>query len=393
MLPFTYVQPTRIVFGSGKISELGTLCGSSESATASTVLLVADQVLEQQGLAQGAKDALENAGLSWHLFTDVLPNPTAQAVDAAVASLQDKKIDVVVGLGGGSAMDTAKALAVGLSHPGAIWDYVNEPNRPVKAITSKTLPVIAIPTTAGTGAESTPMAVLVNTETKVKRALYNENIYPKYALIDPELTLTVPPGLTFSTGIDALSHAIEALVSVDNRAFVAMLALEAIGRIGRHLTTAVADGGNLEARENLAFAATLAGLAIGNGEVTLPHALAHPLGGRFNIPHGDAIAMVLPEMMAASWMCNTEKFAALARTLGVAEPWDSDHQAARKSVEGIRTLYADCGYARKLSDYGVTSNDLEAIAADAAGYMAGCLSAHPGRFGVRELVAMLERML
>ncbi len=389
MLPFDYVQPTRIVFGKGRISSLGELCGSPES----TVLLVVDRFLEEHGVAKVAKDALDGAGLTWHLFTDVLPNPTAQSVDNAVVSLRGKGIDVVVGLGGGSAIDTAKALAVGLSHDGDIWDYVNEPNRPVKAITDKTLPVIAIPTTAGTGAESTPMAVLVNTETHVKRALYNENIYPRHALIDPELTVTVPPGLTFSTGIDALSHAIEALISVENRAFVSMLALEAIGRIGGHLTVAVNDGGNLEARENLAYAATLAGLAIGNGEVTLPHALAHPLGGRFNIPHGDAIAMVLPEMMQASWMCNPEKFAAIARALGVAAPWESDYQAARKSVDGIRTLYADCGYSRKLSDYGVTSDDLEAIAADAAGYMAGCLSMHPRRMDIAALVAMLRHML
>lgn len=389
MFSFDYVQPTRIVFGSGTIARLGELCGSSDS----TVLLVVDKVLEAQGLSKGAKEALDEAGLSWRLYTDVLPNPTAQAVDQATLSLRESNIGVVVGFGGGSAIDTAKALAVGLSHPGDIWDYVNEPNRPVKKITDKTLPVIAIPTTAGTGAESTPMAVLVNSETQVKRALYNELIYPSHALIDPELTLTVPPGLTFSTGIDALSHAIEALISVENRAFVSMLALEAITRIGRHLATAVMDGSNLTARENLAFSATLAGLAIGNGEVTLPHALAHPLGGRFDIPHGDAIAMVLPEMMDASWTCNTEKFAAIARALGVAAPWESEHQAARKSVDGIRNLYADCGYARKLSDFGVSRADLEAVAADAAGYMAGCLSMHPRKMDASGLVAMLERML
>ena len=389
MLPFEYVQPTRILFGSGKIESLGELCGSPKS----TVLLVVDKVLEAQGLAAAAKQSLDAAGLTWHLFTDVLPNPTSQSVNLAVESLNDKGIEVVVGFGGGSAIDTAKAMAVGLSHTGDIWDYVNEPNRPVKPITEKTLPIIAIPTTAGTGAETTPMAVLVNTQTKVKRALYNENIYPRTALVDPRLTLTVPSGLTFSTGIDALSHAIEALISSEARAYPAMLALEAIGRIGRHLTTAVLDGGNLEARENLSFSATLAGLAIGNGEVTLPHALAHPLGGRFNIPHGDAIAMVLPEMMNASWMCNTPRFAAISRALGTAQPWDSEHQAARKSVIAIKNIYADCGYTRKLSDYGVTQKDLEDIANDACGYMAGCLSVHPRKMSAAGLIEMLERML
>lgn len=388
MLAFEYVQPTRILFGSGKIASLGELCGSPKP----NVLLVVDKVLEEQGLAGGAKDSLDAAGLSWQLFTDVLPNPTAQSVNRAVEKFKDKAIEVVVGFGGGSAIDTAKAMAVGLSHPGDIWDYVNEPNRTVQPITDKTLPIIAIPTTAGTGAESTPMAVLVNTDTQVKRALFNERIYPHQALIDPELTLTVPPGLTFSTGIDALSHAIEALISSEARAYPAMLALEAIGRIGRHLTAAVLDGSNLEARENLSYSATLAGLAIGAGEVTLPHALAHPLGGRFNIPHGDAIAMVLPEMMNASWMCNTPRFAAIARALGTAEPWDTEHQAARKSVIAIKNIYTDCGYTRKLSDYGVAQKDLEDIARDATGYMAGCLSVHPRKMTSAGLVEMLERI-
>jgi alcohol dehydrogenase class IV len=389
MLSFEYLQPTRIIFGSGEIARLGALC----KPTKANVLLVVDKILEEQGLASAAKESLDAADISWRLFTDVLPNPTSQSVDLAVGSLKDNQIGAVIGMGGGSAIDYAKALAVGLSHQGGVWDYVNEPNRPVKAITDATLPIIAIPTTAGTGAEATPMAVLVNADTQVKRALFSENIYPRQALVDPALTLTVPPGLTLSTGIDALSHAIEALISVEGRAYTAMLALEAIRRIGRNLTVAVADGSNLDARENLSYAATLAGLAIGNGEVTLPHALAHPLGGRFNIPHGEAIAMVLPEMMRASWMCNPARFAAIARALESATPWEGDYQAARKSVSAINSLYSDCGFSRRLSDYGVSEKDLEAIAKDAAGYMAGCLSMHPRKMEPASLAEMLGKML
>jgi len=385
---FEYFLPTRVVFGPGCLSKIGkqTRCYGKKA------VVVMDKFLAENGLYDKIETLLLKNDIHSFAFTDVEPNPLCSLVDKVATTFVDKNIDFIIGVGGGSSIDFAKALAVALSHDGDIWQYVNEPGRSVGQITDQTLPVVAVPTTAGTGAEMTPIAVLVNPETSVKRGLYSERLYPAIAMSDPELMVTIPAHLTATTGLDALSHAIEAYINVDANAYSDMVALEAIKQIAAHLPACVYNGSGIEARSGMAWGATLAGAAISTSGVTLVHALAHPLGGRFNIGHGDAIVMGLVPVMKRTWMLNIPKFANIAQALGVCIHNLSPKAAAKRSVTALGELIEESGLNLKLGDFGVKQTDLDELAGDATGYMAGCLESHPHVCSAEEVKNIYREM-
>jgi len=278
---FQYYQPTQILFGSGWVNDVG----SAVARFGKRCLIVSgpsDSSLK--GLYQIIKNSLEKAGVESVHFDEVLPNPTIACADRGSALARKEKTDVVLGVGGGSSMDTAKAIAVGATHEGSVWDYLFfRETQP----TEKTLPVVAVTTTSGTGSQVTQASVITESRSRTKSALFHPLLYPKVAVVDPEFMVTVPHHVTASTGFDAFCHAFEAYLHPASSAYTNLLALQAIRIIIANLPRVLAKADDLEARSNLAWADTLAGLCIANAGVTLPHGIGMTIGGVCRVPESE----------------------------------------------------------------------------------------------------------
>jgi alcohol dehydrogenase class IV len=334
---FTYQQPTEIRFGQGRLDELGEVV----AALGGRVLLVSEPGSGGLGPALvRARASLEKAGVAVAHFAGVVPNPTTQSVDAGAALAREFRAEVVVGLGGGSSMDTAKAIAVGATHPGRAWDYLFFKQEPSPA----TLPVVAVTTTSGTGSHVTQVAVMTESSTHTKSAIYHPRIFPRVAIVDPDLTTTVPPHVTASTGFDALAHAFESFIHVGGNPYADVLALEAMALVRRHLPTAVRSGGDLEARRGMALADTLAGLCIATAGVTLPHGIGMTIGGFApHVMHGEALAVIYPEFMRFTWGSAIPKFAALGRILDPALRGSEERVAAEGACAALDAFLKEIG--------------------------------------------------
>lgn len=300
-------------------------------------LLVTDPFLVQQGFSERLLAPLVEAGISCGMFGDCVPDPTTDSVDACLNVLRAGDYDCLVALGGGSSLDTAKAVSVLALHGGAMRDYK------VPAVVSSGLPVIAIPTTAGTGAEVTRAAVITDTASQEKMLCMGLGLVPVAALVDFELTMSMPHRLTADTGLDSLCHALEAYVSRKANPFTDSMALTAMRAIAGNVRTACAEPDNRAAREAMMLAATQGGIAFANASVTLIHGMSRPIGALFHVPHGLSNAMLLPEVTAWSVEHASERYAHCARTMGMAMETDSDGLALDKLVAGLRQLNADLG--------------------------------------------------
>jgi alcohol dehydrogenase len=389
MKDFEFYLPTKILFGAGKLSRIGDLVQPLGKKAA----LISDRPLAELGLVSRVKKYLDEKGIETVEFTEVTPNPLSKMINETADSMKGGGVDFVVGIGGGSPIDFAKGLAIRLTHEEDIWNYIDVGGKSLSQATSKTLPVGVVVTTSGTGSEVTPFAVLTNPDTSEKCGIVSDKVFPRFSIVDPELTVSLPARLTASTGIDALSHAIESFINKDTHGYSEMVSLEAIRLVSANLPTAVVDGKNLEARSKMAWAATLAGIAISHANTTLVHAMGHPISGRFDIGHGEAMAMGLPAMMRHSWMFNLGKFAAIAEAMGTDIDRLSLKRAAKKSAEAVEELLDEINLKLSLRDYGVTEADVSDLAKDATGYMVGCLEAHPYTFTVDEVKAIYREML
>lgn len=299
-------------------------------------LLVTDPYMRDSGAAERLLAPLRAAGFSADIFADTVPDPTTDVIQAGAALLVQGGYDGLMALGGGSPIDTAKAMAVLAANGGQMRDY-KVPN----PIPRPGMPVIAVPTTAGTGSEVTRFTVITDTATDEKMLIAGPGLVPAAAIIDYELTLTCPPRLTADTGIDALTHAIEAYVSVKASPFTDAMAIAAMGRIAPWIRTACADPGDRVARENMMLGATLAGMAFSNASVALVHGMSRPIGAFFHVPHGLSNAMLLPAVTAWSLPGAITRYADCARAIGAAEPGQDDESAGRDLVEALRRLNAD----------------------------------------------------
>jgi len=286
----------------------------------------------------------------------VEPNPSTQTVDAGAKLAKDEDCDVIVALGGGSAIDAGKGIAVVATYGKQVWDYMGENNIP-----GPTLPLIAIPTTAGTGSETTRCAVISFKEKKIKWSMLSPFIFPKVAIVDPVLTMTAPSYLTAHVGIDALTHAIEAYTSRLSSPISDKLALQAIELCARNLPVAVMNGDNLEARTNMALASSIAGMAMAQAGAGNAHNLGEPLGGFFEAPHGAIVGLLLPHVMEYNIFTDLEKFANITRAMGEKVNDLSLRCAAIKAVEAIRNLLIDLGLPQRLRDLGVTKDTIPAM--------------------------------
>ncbi len=298
-------------------------------------LLVTDPFMLASGIAARVQAPLHEAGIRCAVFGECVPDPTTDSVDAALAVLRDGQYDCVVGLGGGSSLDTAKAVAVLGEHGGAMRDYK------VPQQVDSGLPIIAIPTTAGTGSEATRVAVITDTQTQEKMLCMGLGLMPVAALVDYELTLSMPFRLTADTGLDSLCHALEAYVSRRANPFTDSIALTAMCAIYGNIRTACAEPGNRQARAAMMLAATQGGIAFANASVTLIHGMSRPLGALFHVPHGLGNAMLLPEVTAWSVEHAPARYAHCARTMEIAQSADCDAQACAKLVHALRALVRD----------------------------------------------------
>lgn len=337
-----YRQPTEIRFGCGERRFLA----QAATAYGPRALLVTDRGLRDAPMVQ---EALSLLGPQACLFADVEPNPTVIAVDALAARLREHHSDVVVALGGGSSMDCAKAAASVACQGGSARDY----HTGGKALDSRHLPLIAIPTTAGTGSEVSPVSVLDDPEKGIKSPFVHDNFYPNLAIVDPELTVTMPRRVTAATGLDALSHAIEGYWSKGHQPICDLMGLKAVSLVFQYLPQVLEDGHNLSAREGMSLAALLGGLTFQLPKNAAVHACSYPLSRRYHLPHGEACALTLDHFVRFNAPVMGERGKALAQAAGVA-----DMEALADAIAALKRL---AGVPITLADAGIPAQDVEEI--------------------------------
>lgn len=344
----------RIVMGAGAAATAGQ---EVLALGAGNVLVVTDQGIMDAGLLEPVQASLEQAGLQYKVFSQVSPDPRYETVNECLEWLDDFEPQCVLGLGGGSPIDIAKTTALMLNNEGSIGDYCG-----VDLVPNPGVPSIMIPTTAGTGSEVTPIAILSDENEKLKKGVVSPYLFPKTAILDPELTLGLPPAVTAATGMDALIHAIEAYTSVNATGMTDMLAARSIELIADNLRTAYAQGGNLEARAAMMEGSLLAGIAFANAGVTAVHAFAYPIGAEFHIPHGVANTLMLPAVMRFNLLGNLEKFADIAELMGQPVDGLSLRDAAEEAVEAVMLLAMDLEVPTSLAQFGVQEEHLPGLA-------------------------------
>jgi alcohol dehydrogenase class IV len=360
-----YIFPGQVHLGFGAARLVGS---EAKSEGAENVFVIADPGVVAAGLVEPVTESLEAAGLAYVVYDQVVPNPDTASVDAAAAAFHESQADLIVGVGGGSALDTAKAVRLVVAGPreGRVAEYalrLGEQARPHP----RHLPAyIAIPTTAGTGAEVTPWAVITDQEHKFKFGVGGPRSVPSMALVDPELMLTLPPFLTAATGMDALTHCIEAYVSTNDNPALDPMILYGIELIARSLPLAVARGANHTARHDMAHAALIGGVAISSKWLGACHSLAHQLSSFADVQHGLANAIMLPHQMTYSLPGAIERYARVGEALGV-PPAGSLRERAERAVEAVRQLNQDVGLPTRLRDVGVTEDLLAPMAKHAYG--------------------------
>lgn len=328
---------------------------------AKNILIVTDPLLEELGIADQVVVPLNAAGIKTELYTEVVPEPPLEVGEKLVRFTRERQFDCVIGLGGGSALDLAKLAGVLATHEGDVADYLNLTGN--RVLTHKGLPKILIPTTSGTGSEVTNIAVL-SLETS-KDVVTHDYLLPDAAIVDPALTVSLPPKVTASTGIDALTHAIEAYISVNANPVTDGMALQAIRLISGSILTAVSDGNNKEARSDMSYGSYLAGLAFFNAGVGGVHALAYPLGGQFHIAHGESNAVLLPYVMGYIRVSCERRMKDMYEAMGFKSANHTDEEDSLKYVEVLKQLVADVDIPLSLRDFGITEDALDSLANDA----------------------------
>jgi alcohol dehydrogenase class IV len=357
MKNFNYFQPTEIIYGVGRVAEAGEITAKFGKK----VLLVttpAIPALEPQ--YNKVKQILSDAGLDVAHFDKIQPNPTTDIIAAGSDMAKNHNAEVIVGLGGGSSMDAAKAIAVETAHEGSCWGYLYfRDTQP----TEKTLPVVAISTTSGTGSQVTQVSVVTNEAERIKSALYHPNIFPKIALVDPELMLTVPESVTMATGFDAFCHSFESTLNPRNSPYVDTLAWEAIQIIIDTLPALKQDLSDIEARKKMALADTYAGLCIASSGVTLPHGVGMAISGLYpHIAHGDSLALIYPAFTRFTYESAIKQFANLGRIFHPEKNGKSDAQLAKQSCEDMDKFLQKIDKWFKLKDFGMPDNEIDLLA-------------------------------
>lgn len=344
----------RLVFGRGAVMQLP---AALTQLGLRRPLIVTDRGLVNTGIPSRIECLLDDAQLSHSLFDGVEPDPRVEIVHACVAAARAGQCDGLIGIGGGSALDIAKAASVMLTNQGCIVDYVG-----TDLIRQAGLPKVLIPTTAGTGSEVSPIAILSDTEAHLKKGIVSRWLYADVAIVDPDLALSLPPHITAYTGVDALTHAIEAYTNRFAHPLIDTLAMKAIELIGQYLPRAVARGDDAEARYFMSMASMLGGMCLGPVNTGAVHALAYPLGGLYNVPHGVANSLLLPYVMRYNLLSSEARYANIARALGVRTGALSSREAAEQAIAAVERLCRDIGIVSRMRELGVPESAVEPMA-------------------------------
>lgn len=393
MKAFDFSVPTRVFFGAGELKRLKEVSlGLGKKA----MLLAAKQTMKQTGILDRAAELLRQGGVEVVVSDDVDPNPKDVDIDRQTAAFLKQKCDFTVGLGGGSSMDSAKAVAyLAAQGGGAITDYLAGGPHADLAGTKPAFPILCVTTTAGTGSETTPWWVITNTKHHEKPGTGNDSTMARVAIVDPELMVSLPREVTRNTGIDVLFHAMEAFIANVATPFTDLFAREAIRLVVENLTTALENGKDLEARSRLAWANTMAGIAIGEGKSSTVgiHALGHSIGGQTDAPHGLTMCAVGPAYMEKTWDADIARYAEVTRLLGPAQPGMSDEQLARGSADALVRTLDKFGCHVRMRDLGVKESMIEAMTDSAFKTMSGCLNCCLKALDRGDVIEMYKRSL
>lgn len=366
---------------------LGNIVSEIKRQGCEKVFIITDPGIVAAGICGRLELLLGEGGVAYDCFDKVEPDPRVEiAIEAAVA-VKTFGADIVIGIGGGSAIDIAKIAAVMATNEGSLHDFFG-----IDLVPNPGVKTIIIPTTAGTGSEVTPIVILSDEAEKLKKGVVSPYLFPSLAILDPELTVGLPAKVTAATGMDALIHAVEAFTSKNAYGFTDMLAKEAISLIASNIRTAFANGTNMEARSKLLEGSLLAGMAFANAGVTAVHAFAYPIGAEFHIPHGVANSIMLVPVMEFNMIGNLDKFGQLAELLGEKTEGMNTREKAQAAVSALRTLAEDLEIPKHLSDFGVGDSDLP-ILAEGVMKVTRLLANNPRAMSVDEAEAIYRQVL
>lgn len=323
-----FIVPGKIISGSGALEA----AESALKAFGKKALIVTDKVMIDLGNCAKVESALKNEGVDYVIYSDITGEPTDVMIDGGVKVYKENGCDFIVALGGGSPIDSMKAIASLIENGGSISDYMG------KVIDVPVPPMVAIPTTAGTGSEATQFTIITDTKKDIKMLLKGAVLMPMLAIIDPQFTMTAPPKITAATGLDALCHAVEAYTSRKAQTLSDTFAVSAVKRIFKFLPVAFKDGKNEEARVEMSVAALEAGIAFNNASVTIIHGMSRPIGALFHVAHGLSNAMLMKECLKFALPGAYDRFADLGRAIGAAKDEDSDEAAAEKFLTEIENI-------------------------------------------------------
>jgi alcohol dehydrogenase len=343
-----YLMPTRIVADRNALDDIGEeVVGLGKKA----IIVTGKNSARKHGYTQRVIDSLKKNNIDSVVYEKIESNPDVVLIDEGAEIARSEKCDFVIGLGGGSAIDAAKGIAAVVSENKSVWDFVEG-----YEIKKDVLPIVAIPTTAGTGTETTPYSVISNKKIKRKDGFGSNFIFPKISILDPILTISLSPYYTADTGIDTLAHAIEAYTSVFASPISDLFAIEAIKLVAKNLRTVVADGRNIIARTNMLFASALAGVAIANPDTTIAHVIGEAVGAVYDTDHGVSVAIALPAVMEYNCVSNFKKYANITKLLEGDSLNLSLRDLAFKSADSVRDLIKDIKLPLRFNDIGVKDN-------------------------------------
>lgn len=381
MAGFIFQSSKKLIYGEDTVS----LVGKEAVRFGNTAMIITGKGSSKKtGALDKVINSLNENFIEVIVFDEVESDPSVKTIRLGVETAKAKNVDVIIALGGGSPLDAAKAINMMLANEGDIVDY--ETKGPEKA----GLPLIAIPTTAGTGSEVSKYVVITDTDRKIKMLIGGETLIPDVAILDPVLTVMMPPAVTAATGMDAITHAIEALISKKAQPITEMYAISAIKLINDNLIKAVLDGGNLEARMNMLLGQMYAGLAFSNASVALVHAMSRPLGAHFKVPHGLANAILLPSVMEFNRAACPEKFKLIAETMGEKTDNMSLRDASLLAVKAVNKLFEETGLPKALREIGVEKEGIERLAEDAL--KSGSTNFNPRKPELSELIAIYNKI-
>ncbi len=372
----------RVWSGPGSI---GKLEEESKAFGAKRALIISDEGIKRTGLLDLALDPLQFSGIEVEVYTDVTPEPPIEDLEKCFRDHKGKNYDLIVGIGGGSPLDVAKSMSVLLANQGEVRDYLG-----IDLVPKAGLPSILIPTTAGTGAEATPNAIFSIEEEKVKKAIVSSHIISDVAILDPNLTLGLPPAQTAASGIDALTHCLETYVALNATPISEMFSIEGMRLISGSIRQAVHNGGDLKARDDMLLGSYYGGVCLAGASAGAIHALSYPLGGRYHIPHGVSNAMLFPHVMEFNFLGNLEKFAIIAEILGEDTEGLSLREAAETAVDAVRTLCEDVGIPTTLKELDISSDAIPELS-EAASMITRILDFNPRRITKKEIIQIYER--